>query len=289
MNDAETVFRAGQRFSAQLGRDFVLNVEIVPPASAEARTCVEAVHPLQELGIAGFNIADSPMARPRLSPLTCAQRIERSYPQVFEFIPHINVRDRNRIALQGLLWDARSMGIQAVLAVSGDGVQYAKDPEARGVYDLHVTELLRLARQAGLTAGVVFDPRPAQWPAEAAKLERKMEAGSQFVITQPLYTSEEVELLAERLNHYGLPVLLGVLPLISARHARFLDERVPGISVPVGLIRAVEEAGEDAWRVGVELARRMVRMAREHFAGACIMPPFNRFDLVEPILHHDVG
>jgi 5,10-methylenetetrahydrofolate reductase len=272
-------------FSQKIGRQFVVNVEIVPPASVSGCDVAIALRDaLQGVSLDGINIADSPMARARMSPLLCAAAIEREIGAGFEYIPHLAVRDRNRIATQGMIWGAAAAGIHSILIVSGDAVQYGNDRLAKAVTDMNVASAVDMAGAAGLTAGVVMDPRPTETDRARRALERKLAAGARFVITQPLYTVEDLDHLARATESYHAPVLCGILPLVSPRHARFLHEKVPEISTPAQLLEAMESAGERALETGIENARMMLRAARERLAGVCIMPPFNRFHLVPDIL-----
>ena len=276
---------ACRRFSKRIGSQFVINVEAMPPASYSADLGAKLRDSLQDLPIDAINLADSPMARPRMSPPLFSSVIKADCGERFEFIPHVNVRDRNRVALQGLIWGIVATGAKSVLIVSGDSVRHSNDHEAVQVVDLTVPDLVRMAREAELIAGVVMDPRPAQAESERRKLETKLDAGAGFIITQPLYDVKELDSFVRAVEDYDVPVLLGVLPLVSIRHARFLDRRVPGISVPAHVIDALElVAADDMPAFGIDNARTMLTEARQRMAGVCIMPPFNRFDLVADIL-----
>lgn len=275
------------QFLNKLGHEFVTNVEVVPPAAPHSADLTAAIANIaQTLPVDGVNVADSPMATPKMSAMLFALPLRAQLPAGVEIIPHITARDHNRVALQGLMWGAAACGIRTVLIVSGDSVRYSNDPATRLVADLDIPAITRLAREAGLTPGVVFDPRPAQRQHELRKLEQKLAAGAAFVITQPVYAPAEAEDLWRDLAGRGAPVLLGLLPLVSLRHAVFLNERVPGISLPAHLLDQMRAAGPDALSVGLDNARRMLGAARERFAGVCIMPPFHRFALLRELLPH---
>jgi methylenetetrahydrofolate reductase (NADPH) len=272
-------------FIDKLNREFVVNVEVVPPASGSCDDLLTRIAgALSSLTIDAIDLADSPMACPRMSPVLFAGSVRDATGGRLDVIPHITVRDRNRVALQGLLWGAVATGIHIVLVVSGDPVQYSNDPATRHVGDLSAPELVKLARSVGLFVGVVMDARQNLRERELRKLEKKVEAGANFIITQPLYVPNMLEGLASDVAIFGLPVLLGILPLVSLRHARFLDGRVPGISIPLALIKQMESAGDGALAVGLSNAKDMLAGARQLFAGVCIMPPFNRFGLVGDLL-----
>jgi homocysteine S-methyltransferase len=118
---------------------------------------------------------------------------------------------------------------------------------------------------------------------EAQRLRQKAEAGAGFVVTQPVYSREEAEALSEAARPAGLPALLGVLPLRTPRHAEFLHRRVAGIRVAPGAQRRLLQAADPAAE-GLALAREMLAVARLSFAGACLMPPFGRYEVLTPLL-----
>jgi homocysteine S-methyltransferase len=142
-----------------------------------------------------------------------------------------------------------------------------------------------MSREAGLRTGVVFDPHPESHGFDRAvrRLERKAEAGAQFVATQPVYDESSALALIDSIEHIGLPVMLGILPLRSARHAEFLHRSVSGIAVPRD-VRARMASAPDPILEGVASARDLLGVARERFAGTYLMPPFGHYEVLRQIL-----
>jgi homocysteine S-methyltransferase len=142
-----------------------------------------------------------------------------------------------------------------------------------------------MAREASLYTGVVLDPRPEsnRLAYETRRLERKVEAGAQFVVTQPVYDGAGAGALHEATRHLGIPVALGILPLRTARHAWFLHHKVAGIAVPEGVQARLAQATDPAAE-GIAAAQEMLEFARRWFAGACIMPPFDHYEVLFDIL-----
>jgi homocysteine S-methyltransferase len=204
-------------------------------------------------------------------------------------ILHCTIRDHNRLSLQGLLWGARALGIDTVLAATGDFVALGDRASTTTVRDVDVFGLVRLARAAGLRTGVVFDPHPESdgLAQAAARLGRKVEAGAQFAVTQPAYDEAGAEAFLEATRPAGIPVLLGILPLRTPRHARFLHDRVAGIAIPEPIRQRMQRAG-DPVAEGAANAREMLALARERFAGACVMPPFDHYEVLFDILAEEV-
>ena len=263
--------------------DFRVTVEVVPPAGADARPLLDALDSLADLPIDGFSVATNPVATPRMSALAlCALIQERTgRPAVL----HCTTRDHNRLSQQGKLWGARALGIHTVLMATGDYVALKERNITTTVRDLDVFDLVALGRGAGLHTGVVLDPRPESrgLEREVGRLRRKVAVGAQFAVTQPVYDQAQVAALVQGLGDIGIPVIMGILPLRTPKHAEFLHAKVAGIEVPDEVRQRMHRAA-DAVAEGVLNAREMLALAREHFAGACIMPPFDHYEVLVDII-----
>jgi homocysteine S-methyltransferase len=261
---------------------FVLTVEVVPPRGPDAEPLLASLAPLSSLPLQAFSVATNPVARPHMSALALSSLIRGRTGK--PAIPHCTPRDHNRLSLQGLLWGARALGIETVLAATGDRVSL-RDRGLTSVDDLDLFGLIGMAVEAGLQVGVVLDPRPERrgLKREVERLRRKVDTGARFVVTQPVYTDGEAVELAEAANTAGVPALLGILPLRTARHAEFLHRKVAGIAVP-DEVRARMAAAQDPAAIGLGLAREMLGIARDRFAGACLMPPFGHYEILAELL-----
>ncbi len=262
---------------------FTITVEVVPPAGSDAKPLLVALERIGSPLVDGFSVASNPVAKPRMSALALAVLIQQRTAR--PAILHGTTRDHNRLSTQSLLWGARALGISTLLAATGDYVALGDRARTTTVRDLDVYDLVAMARKAGLHTGVVLDPRTQgrNLEHEIRRLERKVKAGAQFAVTQPVYDEASAAELAERTRAKGVPVLLGILPLRTARHAAFLNRNVAGISVPRRVLERMERSatpGED----GIAGARDMLQLARDEFAGVCIMPPFDDFSTVDWIL-----
>jgi methylenetetrahydrofolate reductase (NADPH) len=200
-------------------------------------------------------------------------------------ILHCTTRDHNRLSLQGLLWGAQALGIETILAMTGDFVALGDRASTTTVRDLDVFDLIQMAREAGLRTGVVFEPSGETKRIERMmkRLKKKVDAGAQFVVTQPIYDEGIAEVLAKLTKHVGIPLIMGILPLRSSRHAEFLHQKVAGIDVPDRVRERMVNA-KDPVAEGAANACEMLAVARQHFAGACIMPPFNHYEILFDIL-----
>jgi methylenetetrahydrofolate reductase (NADPH) len=255
---------------------FAVTTEIVPPRSADARE-LEA-HARALVGYAdGVNVTDNPRASVHMSAVAGAAVLARL---AIEPILQMTVRDRNRLALTSDLLGAWSLGARAVLCLSGDPLSVGDHPDAAPVHDLTVLELVRLA--AGLRddgRSFVGDPvdaaprylvgvadAPLATPYDPGRLEAKLDAGAEFVQTQIAYDLEALQAWADAVRARGIleraGVIVGVTPLRSARTARFMNEHLFGVTVPPGVIAALEDAGPEAEAVGVEMAIDLIRGLR---------------------------
>jgi methylenetetrahydrofolate reductase (NADPH) len=262
---------------------FMITVEVVPPAGPDAKPILAKLEALAPLSFDGFSVATNPVAKPRLSALALCALIQQRTGR--PAILHCTTRDHNRLSIQGLLWGARTLGIETVLAATGDFVALGDRARTTTVRDVDVFALVRLAREAGLHTGVVLDPHPESNGLEEAvsRLERKVGAGAQFAVTQPVYDEAGARMLADATRQVGVPVILGILPLRTARHAEFLHHKVAGIAVPQHVRERMSRAS-DSVAEGVANARQMLAVARQHFAGACLMPPFDHYEVLFDIL-----
>ncbi len=263
--------------------EFSLTVEVVPPAGPDAEPLLTALLAIAPLPFDGFSVASNPVARPRMSALAFSALVRQRTGKPATL--HVTTRDHNRLSLQGLLWGAAALGIQRVLVATGDYVALADAARTSAVRDLDVYDLIRLARQVGLHTGVVLDPHPElnRLDEEVRRLEQKVEAGAQFVVTQPVFDEAAARTLYEAIRHIRIPVILGILPLRSARHAHFLHDNVAGIAVAEAVRQRMERA-PDPSAEGIANAREMLALAHRWFDGACLMPPFNHFETVARIL-----
>lgn len=268
---------------AALDQGFAVSVEVVPPKGPDPEALLERLAVLQGLDFWGFSVATNPVAKPRMSALAFCRRLTEASGR--PAILHATTRDHNRLSLQSLLWGARALGIGSLLAASGDFVALPDRSSTTTVRDIDVLELVRLGRGCGLCTGVVIDPDPAKGGLQRAaqRLLDKVAAGAQFAVTQPVYDEPGADALAAAVAGCGVPVVLGILPLRTPRHAEFLHAKVAGIAVPEAVRGAMQQAA-DPVAAGVANARRMLALARQRFAGACLMPPFDHFEVLARVL-----
>lgn len=280
-------------FAAKLGKQFVVSVEIDPPRGANAEKVLKAAAKLKEAGVDAVNVADSPMARTRMSCLAVSGLI--SSQTKMQVILHFTCRDRNLMGLQSDLIGAHALGIRNILALTGDPPSMGDYPNATAVYDVDAIGLVEIisklnngADQAGnpigsnteFSIGVAINPTAENLKHEVERLERKIAAGAQFAMTQPLYEVGILEKFLEMTPHLRIPILLGLLPLQSYRHAEFLHNEVPGVEIPLALREQLKTAGKDAASIGIDSCRKLLDEARKLVHGVYLMPSFGRYDTI---------
>jgi homocysteine S-methyltransferase len=290
------------RWGGRIGQEFAISVELDAPRGLDPKRPIEGARLLAEGGIQAINIADGPRATARMSALALAMRVMDQID--IDVIVHYCCRDRNLLGMQMDLLGAHALGIHNVLCVTGDPPKMGNYPDATGVFDLDSVELIRAVRN--LNRGIDFggDPigdrtqfvigcgcNPGFTPLdkEIDKFRRKLEAGAEFVFSQPLYDPSLLEGFLERIRPFPrIPFFVGILPLASSRNAEFLHNEVPGMQVPKAIrARMAAASGRDAQRAeGIAIAAEALRHARSipEIAGAYIFPPFGRYRAVLKVL-----
>ncbi len=271
-----------------LSDDFVITIEVVPPGGPDPSPLIDTLASLSALPFSGFSVASNPVAKPRMSAMALCAMIRKHLDK--PAVLHLTTRDHNRLSLQGELWGARALGIDTVMLATGDLVAFDDRHATTTVRDTDIYGLVRMARESGMQTGVVFDIHPERngLSQAVAHLKRKVDAGAQFAVTQPVYDMAGADQIADATHDMRIPMIMGILPLRTPRHADFLHHKVAGIAVPESL-RARMHMAEDPVKEGVANAREMVSAARQSFAGACIMPPFDHFEVMTDILFPDPG
>ncbi len=272
---------------------FVVSVEIDPPRGINTVKVLEAARMMAERGVDAVNIADSPLARIRMSAMAMAWQIHLRHPRL-EVILHYTTRDRNLMGLQSDLLGAHALGLRNILCLTGDPPSLGDYPNATAVFDTDAPGLMRIVHRmnagtdlAGTSIGAAtafavgcgVNPTAEDLDKEFEYVKRKLDAGPQFVMTQPVYELGCWERFVERLSGLTkIPILMGILPLQSFRHAEFLHNEVPGIHVPDWIRGRMHDAGNEGQRVGVELARDLLRSCKGMANGAYLMPSFGRYE-----------
>jgi homocysteine S-methyltransferase len=276
---------------------YVVSVEIDPPRGINPRKAVEGAALLHEAGADAINIGDSPMARVRMSALALAVLIQRDVG--IETIIHQTSRDKNLMALQSDLLGAHALGIRNVIALTGD--PSPEDSQSSTVWDVDSIGFIRILKR--LNEGVDFagnslgrpthffvaaaaNPTADDLELELRRVREKLDAGADMLMTQPAYDADVVRVFFERLGHVDVPVLLGVLPLMSSRHAEFIHNELAGVHVPDSVRERMRRAGEAGAAAGLELALEHAEVTRmlPFVSGIYVMPSFGRYEVAAELV-----
>jgi homocysteine S-methyltransferase len=276
---------------------FVVSVEIDPPRGVNPRKAIEGAEMLARAGADAINIGDSPMARVRMSALSLAVRIEREAG--IETIIHQTTRDRNLMALQADMLGAHALGIRTVLALTGDPPPDAS--RSSTVWDVDAVGFIRVLRRlnegidfAGNSIGRPTDffiaaaanPTAEDVELELGRVRDKLEAGCHLLMTQPVYELGTLARFFERLGPVEVPVLAGVLPLMSSRHAEFIHNELAGVEVPDAVRTRMRDAGEAGADAGLAIAREHTEEVRTlpFVSGIYVMPSFGRYEVAAELV-----
>lgn len=282
-----------------LAEGFVVSVEVDPPPGIDPGKAIEGARLLKAAGVRFVNIADGPRATVRMSPLSLAVLLKREVG--IEPVLHVTCRDRNLLGLQSDLLGAHALGLRDLLIVTGDPAKLGDYPNATTVYDLDSVGLLRLVGNlnrgmdpsgrrmtmpTSFVKGCGAEPGALDLDREVARLHRKVDAGAEYVMTQPVFDGEVMDRFLGRAAGIGVPILMGVLPLASFRNAEFLHNEVPGMSIPTPIRDRMRAAGSgpSAREEGVRIARETALAFLPRVQGLYIMPPFDRYETAVAVL-----
>src|SRR5438067_11244130 len=284
--------------------EFVVSVELDPPKGLNPAKILEGAASLQKAGVDCINIADSPMARVRMSCIALARLIQDHLG--IETIIHFTTRDRNLMALQSELLGAHALGIRNILALTGDPLRVGDYPNTTGVWDLDSVGLIQAIRgmneghdAAGSSIGAKssfhigsalnLNMTDEQTEQEIEKYWSKIDAGAQFIMTQPIYELGRLLRFLDRAGKPPIPMILGCIPLHSSRHAEFLHNEVPGITIPDEVRARMRAAGEHGHEEGLKQAEELLSAARSMVQGVYLMPSYGRYDIVGELTKMLIG
>ncbi|MDL1896017.1 bifunctional homocysteine S-methyltransferase/methylenetetrahydrofolate reductase [Anaerolineae bacterium CFX7] len=281
---------------------FVVGVEMAPPRGFNPDKVLAGALILKQAGADVINVADSPRAQMRMSAWAVAHLIQTEIG--VESVLHFPVRGRNLLRVHGDLMAAHALRVRNIFACMGDPAATGDYPQATDAYDIVPSGLVKLVKQhfnAGIdhagtsigapcsfTAGVACDFGARDVAREIKTLRKKIEAGADFCLTQPIYEPRSArEFLKRYADEYGkleLPILAGVLPLASSRHAEFLHNEVPGITLTDEIRERMRRAGDNGRAEGLNIAQELWNELLDFAQGVYIMPAFGRYDTVAELL-----
>lgn len=289
--DGETP--AENTFSEKLKKgEPVIAVELDPPFDTDMKKLLHGARELMGTATDIITIADSPLARSRADSLLTAVKIRQETGM--DVMPHLACRDRNRIALRSGLLGAYVNDIRNILVVTGDPVGREERSFTKSVFDFNSIKLMEfmeslngeLFQKEPMCYGGALNQNGAQPDKIAERMKRKIDAGCQFFLTQPVYSEEEVERLSYLQAKTGAKILVGIMPLVSYRNALFIKNEMPGIHVPDAVLsRYHPEGSREEWeQTALAVSGSVMAAAKDVGAGFYFMTPFHRVALIRRIM-----
>jgi len=275
--------------------ELVTSVEILPSKGCDAADVIDKVHQLRAAGVDAVNVPDGPRAMMRMGVLASCSIIEREVG--LETIPHYCCRDRNLLGMMSDLLGAHALGLRNLLIITGDPPKMGPYPDASAVFDIDSVGLTNLVRklnqgldpsdnplgsQTSFFIGVGVNHASVDPDYEIHHFEWKVDAGAEFVVTQPIFDVKQFLEFLDKIEHVRIPTVAAIWPLVSYRNAEFLNNEVPGVVVPEGVLErmrlASERSKEDGMAEGLTIAREMVAELEPHVQGVQVSAPFGKVD-----------
>ncbi len=287
--------RVGALIAAQ---KFVSMVEIVPPKGIDCSMEIEGARMLASLGVHAINVPDSPRASARLSAQSLCIQIQQHTG--IETVLHYTCRDRNILSIQSDLLGASSMGLHNILCLTGDPPKLGNYPDATAVFDVDSIGLVNMVNRlnhgldigsnsigasTNFTIAIAANPGVPDLENELRRFAYKVEAGAEYVVTQPVFDLRLLEVFLERIKDMRIPVIAGIWPLTSLRNAEFMknDLRV-AMPEEIMLRMAQADTPDAARREGIRIAQEMLEAVRPMVEGVQVSAPAGRYAAAAEVL-----
>lgn len=282
----------------------VIAVEMDPPRGASLARMLAGAETLRAAGADVINVADSPMARMRMSPWAACHLIQDEIE--IETVLHFPTRGRNLLRVQGDLLAAYALGVRNIFACMGDPTAIGDYPNAADTMDVTPSGLIALIKGSfnegtdrtgasigeatSLVVGCALNLNAPDLDREVRIFGKKVAAGADFALSQPVFEVQRIaafrQAYTQRYDVEPIPILVGLLPPINARHAEFLHNEVPGIDIPDSVRDALRAAGDKSEALGRDLAIDLAAQIAQQAAGIYLMPPFGRYDLAAEVIEN---
>lgn len=288
-----TARRSEQTILDKVKERHTVIVELDPPRDLDISKFMDGAEALKDNDVDAITMADNSLAVTRMSNLALAALVQEQIG--ITPLIHIACRDRNLIGTQSHLMGLDALGIDHVLAVTGDPARFGDLPDSSSVYDMTSFELIRMTKQlndgiafsgkplkqkANFIVGAAFNPNVKHLDKAVQRLEKKIAAGADYIMTQPVYDVAYIEKIAEATKHLSIPIFLGIMPLANGRNAEYLHNEVPGIQLSDEVrARMAGLEGEAGRAEGVKISQELLDCAMKHFNGIYLMTPFLHYNM----------
>jgi methionine synthase I (cobalamin-dependent)/5,10-methylenetetrahydrofolate reductase len=282
---------------------FTVTVEVAPPRSFSVEALLTNARLLRDAGADLLDVADTPAAKMRMSPWAVCHLLNTQVGM--ETVLHFPTRGRNLLRVQGDLLAAHALDLRNLFVTMGDPTRIGDYPDAMDQYDIVPSKLIALIKQkmnggvdlagssigqpTAFTVGCALNMFADDLDHEIRLTVKKQESGADFALGQAVFDPARIETFLRRYEQvtgkvFDLPVLIGIIPLYSLRHARFLHNEVPGISIPKSIMKRMEDAGDHAPEEGVRIAQQLVRDVSGMVSGLYVIPAFGKYELAAEVI-----
>ena len=276
-------------------------VEWDAPKHLDMTEYIEGAKALQAAGVDAITLADNSLATPRISNVAVATILQNLG---IKPLVHLTCRDRNLIGLQAHLMGLHTLGLTEILAITGDPTKIGDFPGATSVFDVNSFKLIELIKKGNeglsfsgnslraktaFSVAAAFNPNVANVERAVQRLEKKLASGSDYILTQPVYSKEKIIELGEAIKHLDVPVFIGIMPLTSTKNAEFLHNEVPGIKLTDEVrerMKAAAGSREQSTKESIAISKELIDTALEHFNGIYLITPFMRYDIVVELVEY---
>lgn len=276
-------------------------VELDAPKHLDVSDYIEGAKALQEAGVDAITLADNSLATPRISNMAIATLLQK---EGIRPLVHLTCRDRNLIGLQAHLMGLHTLGINEILAITGDPTKIGDFPGATSVFDVNSFKLIELIKKGNegisfsgkslrektnFSVAAAFNPNVANLARAVQRMERKITSGSDYILTQPIYSKEKFAELKEATEHIDVPIFVGIMPLTSTRNAEFLHNEVPGITLTDDVrerMKAVADNREQSTAESIAISKELIDEALEYFDDIYLITPFMRYDIIVELVNY---
>ncbi|HUI31562.1 MAG TPA: bifunctional homocysteine S-methyltransferase/methylenetetrahydrofolate reductase [Candidatus Acidoferrales bacterium] len=279
------------------GKKFITTLELDIPRGLDISSVIEGARYCMQNGFDAVNITDGARARIRMSSIAISKIIQQETG--IEAMTHLAARDRNMIGLQAELLGAHALGLRNILVITGDPAKVGDLPQAKSVFDVDSVGLIKIVKNlncgmdsvgnpigeaTSFLIACAANPSADSFDYELEKLGRKVESGADVIFTQPIYEVGMFERFIKAVEPLHVPVVIGILPLRSHKHAEFLHHEIPGINIPEKIREKMFRSGENAAQVGIDISAEFLREIKSAVAGAYLLPPFKKYEVAIKVL-----
>lgn len=276
-------------------------VELDAPKHLEMTGYIEAAKALKQAGADAITLADNSLATPRISNIAVAKLL---IEQGIRPLVHLTCRDRNLIGLQSHLMGLHTLGITEMLVITGDPTKIGDFPGATSIFDVNSFQLIELIKKGNkgisfsgkslrektdFSVAAAFNPNVANLKKAVQRLERKISSGADYILTQPVYSTEKIIEIKKETAIFDIPIFLGIMPVTTSRNAEFLHNEVPGIKLTDEVRERMRKvAGDKAQSTAesIAISKDLIDTALEHFNGIYLITPFMRYDITIELVEY---